>query len=81
MIKLFYQHAKFLFTQKTRLEQQTPLHFAMKSGNIQKAKSIIDIFSRAKDKLTLDQIFNGFDYNGMRPIDLLSIRQDTEHKR
>lgn len=80
-IEIFYKHAKWLFTHKSRLEQQSPLHFAMRSGNIQKAKSILDVFTKFKNTNVLDQMFNDIDYNGMRPVDLLSIRQDSEHKK
>lgn len=81
MIRIFYEGAQFVFTQKTKLEKQTPLHYAMKSGNIQKAKAILNVFSKTKDPVLHNQLFNDLDYNGMRPIDLLSIRQDTEHKK
>lgn len=91
IIKIFYECAPFVFTQKTKLEKQTPLHYAMKSGNIQKARCILNVFSKAKDFETQNKlltknshenhIFNITDYNGMRAIDLLSIRQDTEYKK
>lgn len=81
VIYIFYKHAPFVFSQKTKLEKQTPLHFAMKSGNIQKAKCILNAFCKAKDMVTHDKLFNFRDFNGMRPIDLLSIRQDTEYKK
>ena len=80
-IKVFYECAPFVFSQKTKLEKQTPLHYAMKSGNIQKARAILNVFSKSKDIDIQSLLFNTIDYNGMRPIDLLCIRQDSEHKK
>ena len=80
-IKIFYDCAPFVFSQKTKLEKQTPLHYAMKSGNIQKAKAILAVFAKANNFEYQSEIFNISDYNGMRPIDLLCIRQDSEHKK
>mmetsp|Transcript_32957 Transcript_32957/g.37787 ORF Transcript_32957/g.37787 Transcript_32957/m.37787 type:complete len:235 (-) Transcript_32957:233-937(-) len=80
-IKLFYDHAPFVFTQKSKLEKQTPLHYAMKSGNIQKARHILNLFAKQKESTGQSELFNAVDYNGMRPIDLLSFRQDSEHKK
>ena len=98
IIEIFAEFAPHAFTQRTKLERQTPLHYAMRSGNIQKAKCILEIFTGKSQKsgfkpllansetsLTgnsaLANLFNLVDYNGMRAIDLLAIRQDTEHKK
>ena len=96
IISIFYEFAPHAFTQKTKLEKQTPLHFAMKSGNIQKARIILNILSKSKGNSGGNQnfnegwmtgsssaanLFNFLDFNGMRAIDLLAIRQDTEHKK
>lgn len=71
IIKIFYEFAPFVFTQRTKLEKQTPLHYAMKSGNIQKARCILNAFSKPKDLEMQMKLFNSTDYNGMRPIDLI----------
>lgn len=81
MIEVFYKYAPTVFAEKTRLEQQTPLHYAMRSGNIQKAKAILDVFGKPKEKISYETLFNALDYNGMRAIDLLTFRQDTEYKK
>ena len=71
----------------------------MKSGNIQKAKCILDVFTKANSQKACipgaigsgaatmtghsssANLFNSLDYNGMRAIDLLSIRQESEKNK
>ena len=61
---------------------QTPLHYAFKNLNVELALAVfatVKQCSSAAPEL-INELLNAHDFEGMRPLDLLALKIDEDHK-